>query len=55
MHKQPHRHIEKIADNRYWQNQPRLDDRTELGTPKELELEDWEPPSLAARDEPEDD
>ncbi len=54
MHKQPHRSIEKIADNRYWQNQPRLDDRKEFGTPKDLELEDWEPPSLAAP-EPEED
>ena len=54
MHKQPHRSIEKIADNRYWQNQPRLDDRKALGPPKDLELEDWEPPSLAAP-EPEED
>jgi len=54
MHRQPHRHIEKIADNRYWQNQPRLDDREELGTPKDLGLEDYAPPTLTAADLPDD-
>ena len=54
MHKQPHRHIEKIADNRYWQNQLRLDDRQELGTPKDLEIEDYVPPTLTAADLPDD-
>ena len=31
MQKQPHREIEKTADNRYWQNQFHNDD-AELGT-----------------------
>lgn len=52
MHKQPHRAIEKIADNRYWQNQPRLDDREELGTPHELRHEDYTPPTLTEADVP---
>jgi hypothetical protein len=36
----------------YWQNQPRLDDREELGTPKDLGLEDYTPPTLTADDLP---
>ena len=43
MHKQPHRAVEKTADNRYWQNQFRVDDA-------ELEpaarFEEYEPPTL---------
>ena len=43
MHKQPHRAVEKTADNRYWQNQFRVDDA-------ELEpaagFEKYEPPTL---------
>jgi hypothetical protein len=55
MHKQPHHAIAKIADNRYWQTQPRLDDREELGTPKELGIEDYAPPTLTAADLPDGD
>jgi hypothetical protein len=43
MHKQPHRAVEKIADNRYWQNQFRVDD-AELEAP--AEFADYEPPTL---------
>ncbi|UHQ20520.1 hypothetical protein LVB87_05010 [Lysobacter sp. KIS68-7] len=44
MQKQPHRAVEKTADNRYWQNQFRVDD-AELEPP--AEFEDYAPPTLA--------
>lgn len=50
MQKQPHRTIERIAENRYWQNQPRMDDHEELGPSKDLELEGYEPPTLMDAD-----
>jgi hypothetical protein len=46
MEKQPHRRIEKIAENRWFQNQPRMDDHAELGTSKALAEEDNAPPTL---------
>jgi hypothetical protein len=45
MQKQPHRAVEKTADNRYWQNQFRVDD-AELEPP--AEFEEYAPPTLAA-------
>jgi hypothetical protein len=48
MEKQPHRRIEKIAENRWFQNQPRMDDHAELGTAKAMAEEDNAPPRLAA-------
>jgi hypothetical protein len=50
MQKQPHRTIERIAENRYWQNQPRMDDHEELGPSKDLELEGYRPPTLMDED-----
>jgi len=50
MEKQPHRRIEKIAENRWFQNQPRMDDHAELGTAKALAEEDNAPPQLTAKD-----
>ncbi|MCC8363160.1 hypothetical protein LK996_08740 [Lysobacter sp. A6] len=47
MEKQPHRRIEKIAENRWFQNQPRMDDHAELGTSKALAEEDNAPPKLS--------
>ena len=43
MQKQPHRAVEKTADNRYWQNQTRTDD-AELAPTAEFEA--YEPPTL---------
>ena len=43
MQKQPHRAVEKTADNRYWQNQTRTDD-AELDPPAEFDA--YEPPTL---------
>jgi hypothetical protein len=45
MQKQPHRAVTKTADNRYWQNQFRVDD-AELEAP--AEFEEYAPPSLGA-------
>ncbi|NUS60232.1 MAG: hypothetical protein HOQ01_04730 [Lysobacter sp.] len=50
MEKQPHRRIEKIAENRWFQNQPRMDDHAELGTAKALAEEDNAPPQRTADD-----
>jgi hypothetical protein len=50
MQKQPHRTIEKIAENRWFQDQPKLDGHEELGPPKDLEIEGYTPPVLASRD-----
>lgn len=46
MQKQPHRAVEKTADNRYWQNQTRTDD-AELDPPAEFDA--YEPPTLHPR------
>ena len=43
MQKQPHRAVEKTADNRYWQNQTRTDD-AELAPTAEFEA--YEPPTI---------
>lgn len=45
MQKQPHRAVTKTADNRYWQNQFRVDD-AELEAP--AEFEEYAPPTLGA-------
>ena len=47
MHKQPHRAVEKTADNRYWQNQFRVDD-AELEA--SAEFAEYEPPTLPPED-----
>lgn len=52
MQKQPHRAVTKTADNRYWQNQFRVDD-AELEAP--AEFEEYAPPSLGAAPEDERD
>ena len=49
MHKQPHRAVQKTADNRYWQNQFHNDDAEHAPT---AEFRDYEPPSLAGADAP---
>jgi hypothetical protein len=43
MQKQPHRAVEKTADNRFWQNQFRVDD-AELEAP--AEFEEYVPPAV---------
>ena len=43
MHKQPHRAVEKTADNRYFQNQFRVDDAELEAT---AEFQDYAPPTL---------
>ena len=52
MEKQPHRRIEKIAENRWFQNQPRMDDHAELGASKALAEEDNAPPTVVPGDPP---
>ena len=47
MQKQPHRAIEKTADNRYWQNQFCVDD-AELAPTAEYEA--YEPPTFPVSD-----
>ena len=49
MQKQPHRAVEKTADNRYWQNQFRVDD-AELEPP--AEFGEYAPPTLAPDESP---
>ena len=45
MQKQPHRAVEKTADNRYWQNQFHNDDAELEPT---AEFQEYEPPTLTA-------
>jgi hypothetical protein len=50
MQKQPHRTLEKIAENRWFQDQPTLEGHEELGPPKDLGIEGHAPPEVALRD-----
>ena len=43
MHKHPHRIVEKTADNRYWQDQHRVDDKDPAAA---IEFADYEPPTV---------
>ena len=49
MQKQHHRAVERTADNRYWQNQFRVDD-AELEPP--ADFAEYTPPTLSPSDTP---